>query len=95
MWFTPAAGLRLEEGVNIINDWFSYDQNQPISVVNQPKLYISEDCINTIWCIREWTGLDGEKGASKDPVDCMRYLAVMQPGFADDKTFKAIGGGSY
>ena len=95
MWFTPAAGLRLEEGVGILNDWFSYDQNSPISTVNQPKLYISEDCINTIWCLREWTGLDGEKGASKDPVDCMRYLAVMQPGYADDKTFKAVGGGSY
>ena len=95
MYFTPAAGLRLEEGVAIINDWFSYDQNQPISPINQPKLYISEDCKNLMWCLREWTGADGEKGSSKDPIDALRYIAVMQPDFADENSGKAIGGGSY
>jgi hypothetical protein len=29
--------------------------------------------------MREWTGADGDKGATKDPIDCLRYLAVMCP----------------
>lgn len=95
MFFTPAAGLRLEEGISIINDWFAYDPNQPVSLVNLPKLFISEKCHNLIWCLREWTGLDAEKGASKDPIDTLRYLAVMDPMYGGSDTYKAIGGGSY
>lgn len=95
MYFSPAAGLRLEEGVSILNDWFAYDPNQPISGINQPKLYISEDCHNLIWCLREWTGLDNEKGASKDPIDALRYLAVMDPMYGGSDSYTAIGGGSY
>jgi len=95
MYFTPSAGLRLEEGISIINDWMAYDQNQPVSIVNQPKIFISDECKNLMWCLREWTGNDGDKGASKDPIDVLRYLAVMQPEFGDANTYKAIGGGSY
>ena len=32
---------------------------------------------------------------SKDPIDALRYLAVMQPEFNNSETYKAIGGGSY
>lgn len=95
MYFTPAAGLRLEEGISIINDWFAYDQNQEISAINQPKLFVSEECHNLMWCLREWTGLDNEKGASKDPIDALRYIAVMQPDYGGSDSYKAIGGGSY
>jgi hypothetical protein len=95
MYFTPAAALRLEEGIGILNDWFSYDQNLPICEINKPKLYIAESCVNTIWCLREWTGLDGEKGASKDPIDSLRYLAVMNPEPHAEAGYKAKFGGSY
>jgi hypothetical protein len=95
MYFTPSAGLRLEEGISIINDWFSYNQNEPISTINQPKLFISEECKNLMWCLREWTGHDGEKGASKDPIDALRYIAVMQPDFTNEETNKPLFGGSY
>jgi len=95
MYFTASAGLRLEEGVSIINDWFSYNQNEPISAINQPKLFISEECKNLMWCLREWTGIDGEKGSSKDPIDALRYIAVMQPDYGGADTFRAFGGGSY
>jgi hypothetical protein len=95
MYFTPAAGIKIEEGITIINDALSYDQNQPVSPLNQPKLFVSEDCENLIYSLREWTGADGEKGAAKDPIDCLRYLAVMHPEQEDDKTWKATRGGSY
>ena len=95
MYFTPSAGLRLEEGVAVLNDWFSYDQNEPISTVNQPKLFISEECKNLMWSLREWTGIDNEKGASKDPIDALRYIAVMQPDFTGGEAYKPLFGGSY
>jgi len=95
MYFTPAAGIRIDEGVALINDALSYDQNQPVTVLNQPKLFVSEECDNLIYSLREWTGADGDKGASKDPIDCLRYLAVMQPEEEDEATWKATRGGSY
>lgn len=89
MFITPAAGISIEEGVTIINDWLAYDKGRPIDALNKPKLYISWDCQNLIFALREWTGADGLKGACKDPIDCLRYLAVMNPTYEDEKTFKA------
>jgi hypothetical protein len=45
--------------------------------------------------LKEWTGQDGQKGASKDPIDCLRYLAVMNPEFENDKTYKSSQPFSY
>jgi len=95
MFFTPAAGIRVEEGVAMINDWLDYDPSQPISTINEPKLYVSSECENLIYSLREWTGADGEKGATKDPIDGLRYLAVMHPEHHDKNSFAAVGGGSY
>jgi hypothetical protein len=95
MNFTPAAGVRIEQGVSIINDGFAYDYSQDLSPLNKPKLYISEECQNLIYCLKEWTGLDGEKGATKDPIDCLRYLMIMNPEYLDSKNLQGQGGGSY
>jgi phage terminase large subunit-like protein len=95
MYFTPSAGIKIDQGISIINDWLSYNQNESISAVNQPKLFISEKCQNLIYSLREWTGLDNDKGASKDPVDALRYLAVMDPAFETSNSYKSMHGGSY
>jgi hypothetical protein len=95
MSFQPAAGLRIEDGVTLINDALAHDPGQPLSPINEPKLYIAKSCENLIYSLREWTGADGEKGASKDPIDCLRYLAVMQPEQYDQDSFKCKRGGSY
>jgi len=95
MWLTPAAGIRLEQGISILNDWLSYKVDEPVSSINQPSMFVSSECENLIWSLKEWTGLDGEKGACKDPIDCARYLAVMDPCFEDSLTYAAVGGGSY
>lgn len=91
MYFQPAAGLNIEQGIAIINDLFFYNQSEPLSPINQPRLYVSENCKNLIFSLREWTNLDGEKGACKDPIDCLRYLAVMEPSYEGESTFKARG----
>ena len=95
MHFVPAAGIRIEQGVALINDGFAYDMAQDVSPLNKPKLYISEKCQNLIYCIKEWTGQDGEKGATKDPIDCLRYLMTMNPMYISDNTMRSTGGGSY
>jgi len=91
MYFAPAAGLHIEQGVAIINDLLFYNSNEPISPINQPKLFVSDECRNLIYSMREWTNQDGEKGACKDPIDCLRYIAVMEPTYEGDNTFKARG----
>ena len=95
MNFQPAAGIRIEQGVAMINDGFAYDYNQEISPLNKPKLYISDACENLIYCLKEWTGLDGDKGATKDPIDCLRYLMTMNPQFQGNDSMKGYGGGAY
>ena len=95
MYFKPSAGIKIDQGIAIINDWLSYDHGQPLSAINQPRLFISERCQNLIYSIREWTGQDGEKGATKDPIDSLRYLAVMDPVFETPELYKPLGGGSY
>jgi phage terminase large subunit-like protein len=95
MYFEPAAGIRVDEGVGLINDWLAFNQNMPISIQNEPKLYVSDRCQNLIYSLREWTGTDGDKGATKDPIDCLRYLAVMDPQHHTNRSFAAVGGGSY
>ena len=95
MYFKPAPGIKIDQGVSIINDWLSYNSTEAINIMNQPKLYISDKCQNLIYSMREWTGLDLEKGASKDPIDALRYLAVSNPEYHTNKSFSPIGGGSY
>ena len=97
MYFTPAAGIRVEDGVSMINDWLAWDKDQPLLALhNEPKLYISENCRNIIYSLKEWTGADGDKGATKDPVDVLRYLAVMNPENQGTGGYRAFGNiGSY
>ena len=95
MYVTPSAGIKIDQGIAIINDWLCYDQTQPLSAINQPKLFISEKCQNLIYSLREWTGNDGDKGASKDPIDALRYIAVMDPIHDSVNSYKPTGGGSY
>lgn len=85
MYFSPAAGISIEQGVAMINDLIAWNQEEPLSPLNQPKLFVTKNCKNLIYCIKEWTGADGDKGSTKDPIDCLRYLVVMQPEFIDLK----------
>jgi len=95
MHFQPSAGIRIEQGIAMINDGFAFDMAKDLSEENKPKLYISEQCQNLIYSLKEWTGQDGEKGATKDPIDCLRYLMVMDLQYQGNSAMKSWGGGSY
>jgi phage terminase large subunit-like protein len=80
IYFIPAASMNIDERVFMINDLLCHDREHPMERgKNHPKLMVHEDCRNLIFSMREWTGHDGQKGASKDPIDALGYLIAMQP----------------
>lgn len=80
------------EGVNLINEWLEYDDDKPVGLGNEPVLYISERCGNVAECLKLWTGNGGEKGASKDPVDLLRYAAVSDIEYVPPGAMLVTGG---
>jgi phage terminase large subunit-like protein len=88
LYFTPAVAVTVDERVLIINDLLCFNREFPLEIgSNHPKLMVHEDCRNLIYSMREWTGLDGQKGASKDPIDALGYLVVMQPQHTSSEKF--------
>lgn len=73
--FNPAPATTIQDGINLLSTWMEWDSTAPVSDDNSPRLYVSDQCRNLDFCLRIWTGLDGLKGASKDPVDCLMYAA--------------------
>ena len=77
--FTPTPGDDIEEGVQLIQNALAYDSERPVDFFNQPQLQISSDCPNTIYALQTWTGFTREgrrnlEGATKDPIDLLRYF---------------------
>ena len=90
MVFLPAPGVEIENGLQLINGLLSYDEHKPLSSLNAPKLYISERCQNLIYAMQEYTAKGGKEEATKDPIDCLRYLLVAQCSFVDPHANKNI-----
>ena len=95
--FQAAPGCQIEEGTGLVNDWISqgWDPNRELTPMNCPRFYVCADCENVIFALRTWTGQDGEKGASKDPIDCLRGAAKRGLEYFPPGTFGSFGGGSY
>jgi hypothetical protein len=74
--------------LRMINDALFYDAARPIDHTNQPSLYVVETCPNVIYALKEWTGLDGQHGACKDPIDVLRMLVLSGVGFVDRALLK-------
>jgi len=72
MPFSPAPNDTLEEGVSLINSMLDYDSEKG----TEPMLFISSACPALIFSLTVWTGKDEKKGACKDPIDCLRWIAV-------------------
>jgi phage terminase large subunit-like protein len=95
MAFIPSPGLPVDQRHAAINTALSFDPTKPLTGINQPKLSIVDDCYNTIWCLSEHTGYDGQKGASKDPIDCLGMLCTSQSDYVSPTGMNSFGGGSY
>ncbi len=75
--FEPASGKAIGSGEELINTLLYARDGTP------PRLYISRDCLNTLFALTNYTGRDGQKGACKEAIDCLRYL--LQSGCLDDE----------
>jgi hypothetical protein len=72
MSFAPSPADPVEEGVSLINSMLDFDEEKKV----EPTLFISSQCKALIFSLKVWTGRDEKKGACKDPVDCLRWVAV-------------------
>lgn len=78
MEFEPAySGRSEDDGLQQINELLAYDATQPmVALLNEPRLLVSKKCQNVIWAMTHYTARDGAKAACKDPIDCLRYMAL-------------------
>lgn len=83
----------IDNGVHLINDLLDWNRERPMETGNRPRLFVSEECKNVIYAMKEWTGLDGRKGACKDPVDTVRYLVEAGAGYVGEGAMQGTGGG--
>lgn len=95
MVFEPTNGEHLREGIDRIHDLLYCNREKPLGPENRPRLLVVEDCVNVIWAFTNWTGLDGQHGACKDPMDLVRYLALREPEHFTADDLKPRGGGAY
>ena len=87
MHFVPSGGNpkgdkgEEEVGLQMLDEWFDYDQSQPVDSVNKPLITIHESCGNLIDSIINYNALDGKRDeALKDFIDLLRYLRFANNG---------------
>lgn len=91
--FELTPGDDIAEGVALVNDLLDYDDDEEISATNCPRMYVAEECRNTIFSLENWTGQDGRKGACKDPIDLCRYVALLRLEELEEGSWESEGGG--
>lgn len=85
----PASAPKLEQDrvttlhteLNAMGMWWALspanlilDDVQKIQdALEMGRLWVAEGCVNLRWALSNWTGADGDKGACKDPIDCLRW----------------------
>lgn len=91
---TAATRTTIEDGVVMMNSALNYDPSKPlVPGFNYPKLFFSERVKNTIFAFQIWTNRDGSKGATKDPVDNVRYHFLKGNEFVRPVNPASMGGG--
>ena len=93
--FYCAPGGDIAEGVAKINDLLDYDEESEISYYNKPRLIVSADCLNLCYSLQNWTGRCGNKGASKDPIDALRYGVMAGIEDLECGSWSSEGGGHF
>ncbi len=89
MTFIPTPADDIDSGVQVVNDMLDWDPGDDAKFTGM-RLFISADCLNTIYALRTWTGRDGNKGACKDPIDNLRYFALSNLTDASNQDLSAL-----
>jgi hypothetical protein len=81
-WPSYKAEEEVETGIERVRRALAYDKTKPLSSLNQPKLFISPKCKNTIKSLQNWAR-DPDNGKPKegfkDFCDVVRYLLMADP----------------
>jgi hypothetical protein len=91
---------RVEESTKLVTAMLDYDSDRTTIDAQgrmsfhgkAPRLFVSERCTNLIFSLSNWTNADGQKGAAKDPIDCLRYLAMSDPFHYQPREAQAFAG---
>jgi hypothetical protein len=86
MDFMLAPGAQINDGVEKINTALDYDEDEDLSFLNEPTLYVSDECPNTLYALENWMNVDGQHGACKDPIDNLRYYFTAETGYVPPGT---------
>ena len=94
-FYESESGSRtsIEDGCILINDALAYDTNRPVDFTNRPTVRISTDCLNLIFAMKIYTGIDGQTGACKDFIDCLRMFFLKGVSYVDQTRVGIRGGG--
>jgi phage terminase large subunit-like protein len=79
-----------EAGYNVVEGYLKYDKTRPISSLNQPSVYFTEDCPVTWYSMTHLMWDEYKFGTNRDPkervkdkdkdgADCVRYTLVNRP----------------
>lgn len=93
--FLPSPREHIDEGVSLINNLLDYERGEDNEIRAKPKLYFSEKCANTIFSVKIWTGKEQRMGASKDPIDCLRFMVTARLVAFKPEDLVVFGGGHY
>jgi hypothetical protein len=72
MPFAPSPADPIEDGLSLINSMLDFEEEG----TREPTLFISAKCKAIIFSLKVWTGKDEKKGATKDPIDTLRWMSV-------------------
>lgn len=95
VFYDLTPGDALSEGVMLINDRLSYDSSKPVDALNCPRLFIAASCKNTIFALQTWKNAQKGKGATKDPIDNLRYFVLQGVDYLAPDSYESSGGGHY
>lgn len=83
-WGAASCGRYVDDTVQMINERLSWNENQPLSVLNCPRLYFVDDLCQTTLAMKEWAGeMSTAKCALKDCIDPLRYFCKENPDGVD------------
>lgn len=79
-----------DAGYNVVEEYIKFDKTKPVSSLNQPSVYFTENCTNTWYSMTHLMWDEWKFGSSRDPkekvkdkdkdfADCVRYTLVSRP----------------
>ena len=84
MDFIPSSGMMEKDGIVALDEWFEYNEDNDIDLVNRPRCYISSECGNLIDSLINYQSKGKSDEALKDFFDLIRYLRMVNGGLGPD-----------